>query len=61
MQISASVPIKLIFFSAKQHFCWAHADSFLTLPLLNMPKPLILHMLTHQNLSGITDQRWSES
>jgi len=35
-----SVSIKLIF-SANQHFCWAHADSFLTLPLLSMPKLLI--------------------
>jgi len=29
------------FFSANQRFCWAHADSFLTLRLLSMPKPLI--------------------
>jgi len=36
-----SVSIKLIFFSANHRFCWAHADSFLTLPLLSMPKPLV--------------------
>jgi len=29
------------FFSENQHFCEVHADSFLTSPLLSMPKPLI--------------------
>jgi len=38
--VSSSVPIKLIFFS-KSAFWWAHADSFLTLVLLSMPKLLI--------------------
>jgi len=43
------------FFSANQHFCWTHTDSFLTFPLLSMPKLLIFgHTQTHQNLSGNT-------
>jgi len=29
------------FFSANQCFCWAHADSFLTLTVLRIPKLLI--------------------
>jgi len=54
--LSTSVLIKLIF-SANQLLCWAHADSFLTFPLLSMPKPLIFeHTQTHQNLSGNTVQ-----
>jgi len=36
-----TVPIKPIFFSANQRFCWAHADAFLTLTLLSMQKPPI--------------------
>jgi len=43
------VPIKLIFFQQISIL----VDSFLTLSLLSMPKPLIFwHALAHQNLRG---------